>query len=293
MASRKVVLITGCSSLQGIGFASARALARAGHVVHATVRDHANDAALTDGLANALQVHTLELTDRREVTSVIETVVSAEGRLDVVVNNAGYGVIGGIEQVDLDVVRANFETNFFSTMALIQEALPVMRRQRSGHIVNVSTIFDAGFAPPAIGYYIASKAALEVAAQSLAIEIAPWNVKVTNFQPGPVMTELERVWGSRLSGDEDPRPTLTDELYAWVQSAGPEPQSPAQVADALVALIAQDDPPLAAQSGPASEGYVATALRDPSRQSELDAMLAAFAAAHAPPPAGETTPAGS
>ena len=95
------------------------------------------------------------------------------------------------------------------------------------------------------------------------------------------MTELERVWGTRLSGDADPRPTLSDELYAWVQSAGPEPQSPQQVADALVGLVGLDDPPLAAQSGPASEGYVAAALRDPSRQSELGALLAAFAQASA------------
>ena len=157
----------------------------------------------------------------------------------------------------------------------------MMRRQRGGHIINVSTVFDAGLAPPAVGYYVASKAALEAAAQSLALEVAPWHVAITNFQPGPVMTELERVWGTRLSGDADPRPTLSDELYAWVQSAGPEPQSPQQVADALVGLVCLDDPPLAAQSGPASERYVAAALREPSRQSELAGLLAAFAQASA------------
>jgi retinol dehydrogenase 8 len=276
MTSRKVVLITGCSSPQGIGFASARALAGAGHAVHATVRNHANDDALSAGLGDNLHIHNLDLRDRVEAQAVIAAIVQAEGRLDVVVNNAGYGVIGGVEQVELDVVRENFETNYFSTMALIQEVLPVMRHQKAGHIVNVSTIFDAGFAPPAIGYYIASKAALEVTCQALALEVAPWDIRVTNFQPGPVLTELERVWGERLSGDADPRPTLSDELYAWVQNAGPEPQSAEQVADALVALVGLDDPPLAAQSGPASERYVATALRDPSRQRELDAMLAAF-----------------
>ena len=277
MESGRVVLVTGCSSPQGIGFASARALAQAGHAVHATVRDHANDAALAAGLSERLTIHNLELRDRDDARAVLGAIVASEGHLDVLVNNAGYGVIGGVEQVDLDAVRENFETNYFGTMMLIQEVLPIMRRQRGGHIINVSTVFDAGFAPPAIGYYIASKAALEVTCQSLAIEAAPWNIKITNFQPGPVMTELERVWGARLSGDADPRPSLTDELYAWVQSAAPEPQSPAQVADALVQLVALDDPPLAAQSGSASEAYVAAALRDPSRQSELDALLSAFA----------------
>jgi len=73
-------------------------------------------------------------------------------------------------------------------MELIQELMPVMRRQSGGHIINVSTIFAAGLCPPAIGYCIASKAALESASQALAIEAAPWNVRVTNFQPGPVVT---------------------------------------------------------------------------------------------------------
>jgi hypothetical protein len=189
---------------QGIGFGSARALTRAGHAVHATVRNHANDAALTDGFSETLHVHHLELRDRDEARAVIAAVAASEGRLDVLVNNAGYGVIGGIEQVDIEVVRENSETNFV---------------------------------------------------------------------------------GTRLSGDADPRPTLSDELYAWVQSAGPEPQSPQQVADALVGLVGVDDPPLAAQSGLASERYVAAALRDPSRQSELDALLAAFAQAST----GQTT----
>ncbi len=278
MTSKKVVLITGCSSPHGIGFASARAPAKAGHAVHATVRNHAHDGALTDGLDDGLHLHNLELRDRDQARGVIAAIAAAEGRLGVLINNAGYGVIGGVEQVDIEVVRENFETNYFATMALIQEVLPVMRRQRGGHIVNISTIFDAGFAPPAIGYYIASKAALEVTCRSLAIEVAPWDIRVTNFQPGPVMTELERVWGGRLSGDADPRPTLTDELYAWVQSSGPDPQSPEQVADSLVELLSREHPPLAAQTGPASEGYVAGALRDPSRQHELDAMLNAFAA---------------
>jgi NAD(P)-dependent dehydrogenase (short-subunit alcohol dehydrogenase family) len=101
-------------------------------------------------------------------------------------------------------------------VALIQEVLPLMRRQRGGHIVNVSTVFGADLCPPALGYYIASKAALESVTQALAVEAAPWGVRVTNFQPGPVMTELSREWGDRLPARRDPRPSLSDELYAWV-----------------------------------------------------------------------------
>src|ERR1700733_12499258 len=225
----RVVLITGCSSPDGIGFATARILASSGYAVNATVRDHSHDDGLLDGVDGRLEIHDLDLRDRGGIDAVVNTVSAGDG-LDVLINNAGYGLIGGVEQVDLDRARASFETIFFGTMALIQAVLPGMRRQRSGHIVNVSTVFAAGLCLPALGYYIASKAALETGAQALAVEVAPWNVRVTNFQPGPVMTSLSREWGSRLGADEDPRPSLSDELYKWVLGGdGPDPQSAAEV----------------------------------------------------------------
>jgi NAD(P)-dependent dehydrogenase (short-subunit alcohol dehydrogenase family) len=277
VGSRRTVLITGCSSPQGIGFASARALAAAGHAVHATVRDHTHDRELLAGLDGELLIHDLDLLERATMAPVIEAVLEADGSLDVLINNAGYGLIGGVEQVDLDRARANFETNFFGTVALIQEVLPLFRSQQHGHIINVSTIFAAGLCVPAIGYYVASKAALETVSQALAVEVAPWGVRVTNFQPGPVMTDLSREWGKRLQAD-DPRPSLSDELYGWVLGDdSPEPQSAGEVAEALVDIVATEAPPLAEQSGAASRGYVAAALRDPTRQSELESLLAPFA----------------
>jgi hypothetical protein len=149
---------------------------------------------------------------------------------------------------------------------------------------------------PAIGYYCASKAALETACQALAIELAPWNVRITNYQPGPVLTELEREWGDRLTQDADPRPTLSDELYAWVLGdEAPTPQSPADVGADLCRVVDSDSPGLAEQSGRASLGYVAAALRDPARRAELDALLAAFArtrAAGAAAPGTSAAPGG-
>lgn len=208
----------------------------------------------------------------------VEAVLAADGRLDVLVNNAGYGLIGGVEQVDLDRARASFETNFFGTAALIQEVLPTMRSQRRGLIVNATTIFAAGLCPPALGYYIASKAALETLSQALAVEAAPWGVGVTNFQPGPVMTALSREYGQRLSAEDDPRPTLNDELYDWVGSSQcPAAQSPEEVAAALCEVVQSDSSHLACQSGPAAEAYVAQALRDVTRDTELTHMRSAFA----------------
>jgi NAD(P)-dependent dehydrogenase (short-subunit alcohol dehydrogenase family) len=275
VAPIRTILITGCSSLQGIGCATARALAERGHRVHATVRDHSHDADLRRGLEARLAVHTLDLLDAATLDSTLHAVVSVEGRLDVLINNAGYGLIGGVEQVELDQARAHFETNFFGTMALIQRVLPIMRRQQRGHIVNVSTVFAAGLTPPGIGYYVASKAALEAVCQSLAVELARWGIRITNYQPGPVMTELSRQWGDRLSSDADPSPDLIDELYRWVGGPdAPAMQAPAEVAAALSDFLDSEPSGLAHQSGPAARAYVAAALRDPTRAEELDSLLA-------------------
>jgi NAD(P)-dependent dehydrogenase (short-subunit alcohol dehydrogenase family) len=111
VAPRRSILITGCSSPQGIGFASARALAHEGHAVHATVRDHSHDSQLLEGIDGDITIHDLDLLDRESMRGALSEVLAAEPALDVVINNAGYGLIGGIEQVDLDRVRANFETD--------------------------------------------------------------------------------------------------------------------------------------------------------------------------------------
>jgi NAD(P)-dependent dehydrogenase (short-subunit alcohol dehydrogenase family) len=273
VAASRVILITGCSSPQGIGFATARELAHAGHEVHATVRDHGHDAELREGLERRLRIHDLDLRDGAGVKAVVSEIAN----LEVLINNAGYGLIGGIEQTDLARVRENFETNVFATVALIQEVLPAMRERRSGHIVNVTTIFAAGLCLPATGYYVATKAALETIGQALAIEAAPWNVRVTNFQPGPVLTDLSREWGTRLQGAGDPRPELSDELYRWVLDGdGPAPQSPREVAEALRRLVEQEPAPIAQQSGDAARAYVAAALHDPTRERELAPLLTAF-----------------
>jgi NAD(P)-dependent dehydrogenase (short-subunit alcohol dehydrogenase family) len=219
--------------------------------VHATVCDRSNVASLLDGIEGRLVVHDMDLLDAGSMTAAVKGIVASEGRLDVLINNAGYGLIGGVEQVDLDRARASFETNFFGSVVLIQEVLPVMRRQRGGLIVNLSSIFAAGLCPPGLGYYIASKAALETVSQALAVEAEPWGVRVTNFQPGPVMTALSREWGKRLSVAEDPRPTLSDELYDWVLcDQAPAAQSPGEVAAALCEVVESDSPQLARQSGP-------------------------------------------
>jgi NAD(P)-dependent dehydrogenase (short-subunit alcohol dehydrogenase family) len=259
------ILITGCSSPRGIGFATARALAAAGHRVVATVRDHSNEARLLDGTEN-LSVISLDVLNANSVRAAVATVHDRHGRIDTLINNAGYGLIGGIEQATAEQARAEFETNYFGTIDLVRAVLPLMRAQGSGHILAVSTVFSATLCPPALGHYIGSKAALETALQALAVEAAPFGVRVTIVQPGPVNTELSRDWARPA---DDPRPDLIDTLYDWI-GACPELvlEDPADVAQAIVRIVEDTDPPLAAQTCAEGTAWVATALRDPSRRSE-------------------------
>src|ERR1700694_1005434 len=129
----RVVLITGTSSRRGIGYATARRLAHGGHTVYATMRNLATAADLAaDTGPGRIEVRRLDLLDRSAMRPLLDDIVGAEGRVDAVVNNAGYGVIGGVEQVSLDVARTSFETNVWGTMALVQEALPGLRGAGDG-----------------------------------------------------------------------------------------------------------------------------------------------------------------
>lgn len=279
---RRVVLVTGTSSAKGIGLATSRALAARGHIVYATVR-HPRGATELPPVTGPGRIETrrLDLLDREPMGPLLDEIVTAEGRLDTLVNNAGYGLIGGVEQIDLAEARRSFDTNVWGTMALVQEALPRFRAQGRGHLIVVSSCFVAGLPVLGMGYYLAAKAALETLFQSLAVEEAPFGLRVSTFQAGPVMTELEREWGHRVPPGGDPRPTISDELYAWVGAAGPTPQQPDEAAAALADLVESNEPPLAAQSSHDAQAYVAAALRDASRSTELRHLLAEIESAGA------------
>lgn len=276
-SEQRVVLVTGTSSAKGIGLGTSRALASRGHVIYATVR-HPGSAAELAPVAGPgrIEVRKLDLLEREPMGPLVDEIVATEGRLDTLVNNAGYGLIGGIEEVDLADARRSFDTNVWGTMALVQEALPRFRAQGHGHLIVVSSCFVAGLPVLGMGYYLAAKAALETLFQTLAAEEAPFGIRFTIFQAGPVMTELRREWGDRVPPGGDPRPTISDELYAWVGAAGPTPQQPDEAAAALADLVESDEPPLAVQSSHDSLAYAAAALRDPSRSTELRGLLASI-----------------
>jgi len=183
----KVWFITGASS--GFGAELAKAIIEKGDKLAATFRkeEQANEFSQQHG-GKAIGV-VLDVTQTEKVPAALQQATEKFGRIDVLVNNAGYGTIGAIEEFSMDEIRAQMETNFFGAMAMTKAALPIMRQQGAGHIVQISS--QAGFrAGAGFGLYNASKFALEGFSEALALEVAPFGIKVTIVEPGPFRTEF-------------------------------------------------------------------------------------------------------
>ncbi len=238
----RVWLITGCSS--GIGRELARAALAAGDRVAVTARDPGavrGLAASAPGRAFALA---LDVTDADAVSAAVEAAEHRFGRIDVLVNNAGYGYLAAIEEGEDAEVRALFETNFFGLVAMIRAVLPGMRARRSGHVVNVSSM--AGLvANPGTGYYSASKFAVEGLSEALARELAPFRIRVTSVEPGPFRTD----WAGRsMRRTQRPLPDYADTVGARIAMIrgldGRQPGDPRRAADAILRAVDHPDPPL-------------------------------------------------
>ena len=180
----KSVLITGCSS--GIGRATALRLAGAGWRVYATAR---RPETIKDLEASGCVTLSLDVCDQESMETAVAAVEAAEGAVGVLVNNAGYEQSGVIEEVPLDLVRKEFETNFFGLVRLTQLVLPEMRRQRWGRIVNLSSV-GGRLTFPAGGYYHASKFAVEAISDALRFEVRGFGVRVSVIEPGIIRTRF-------------------------------------------------------------------------------------------------------
>ena len=190
--AERIAVITGSSS--GFGLLTAVELARGGFRVVASMRDLArrtrlDEAANAAGIAAKIDVRRLDITDFAAVPDFIDQVVRDYGRIDVLINNAGFAVAGFAEDIKLEELRMQFDTNFFGTAALTQAVLPVMRRQRSGHIIMVSSI--AGLHGTfSLSSYAASKHALEGWSESLRLEVNALGIKVILVEPGSFQTDI-------------------------------------------------------------------------------------------------------
>ena len=234
--------MTGCSS--GFGAALAAEVLSRGQRVVATAR---NVEALSDLAArfpDTCRPLALDVTDASQVKAVVAQAVKAFGRLDFVVNNAGYGLVGAFEELGTEQIARNFDTNFFGALEVIRAALPVLRSQGSGHIVNISAAAVisnyAGFS-----VYGATKWALEGVSESLAAELKPLGIKVTIVQPGPFRTDfiarsLERAESHIADYDR-----TSGKFARFLEAmAGKQPGDPAKAAKAIIAALESDTPPL-------------------------------------------------
>lgn len=209
-ASRNPVLITGCST--GIGAATADLLVKAGYTVYATARRPGSLTELADAGARTLL---LDVTDEESMTSAVRVVVEEHGRVGTLINNAGYGVYGPIEEVDLDEVRRMFETNVFGLARLTQLVLPAMRAARAGLIVNIGSM-GGRVAFPVGGYYHATKYAVVAMTDALRAEVRDFGIDVALIEPGPIRTNFEETINSSAAVDNPASPYA--DLVTKVQS---------------------------------------------------------------------------
>lgn len=181
----KVILITGASS--GMGYQTARILAEQGHRVYGAARRVEKIEELAPYGVQALR---LDITNEQSVTQVVQELIEREGRIDVLINNAGYGYFGAIEDVPIADAKHQFEVNIFGLARITQEVLPYMRAQKSGRIVNLASV--AGHVTLAFGaWYNATKYALEAFSDALRMEVKPFGIDVVIIEPGAIRTD----WG--------------------------------------------------------------------------------------------------
>jgi len=238
----RVFLITGVSS--GFGQALASAALAAGHTVVGTVRNdaaHAAFASHASGRAHALR---LDVTDFEAIAPAVAAVAQRVGPIDVLVNNAGYGHEGVLEESSLDAMKHQFDVNVFGAVAMIKAVLPAMRERRAGHILNITSM--GGFITlPGIAYYCGSKFALEGISEVLAQEVKGFGVKVTAVAPGSFRTDWagrSMVRAERSIADYD---ALMDPVRAARQAkSGQQAGDPARAAQVLLELVEQRDPPV-------------------------------------------------
>jgi NAD(P)-dependent dehydrogenase (short-subunit alcohol dehydrogenase family) len=205
------VVITGCSS--GIGRAAAISLHAAGLTVYATARQVDS---MADLASRGIHTLALDVTDEASMTEAVATVEAAEGAVGTLVNNAGYGLYGPVEQLPMDEIRRQFETNFFGLVRLTQLVLPGMRRGGGGRILNVSSM-GGRITLPGGAFYHASKYAVEALSDALRMEVAEFGIDVVLIEPGPVKTP----WNDIAAGSLPAAPDGTDggDPYAAYKAA--------------------------------------------------------------------------
>ncbi|MGN8096671.1 oxidoreductase [Methylobacterium sp. 22177] len=265
--SDPVWFITGCST--GFGLELARLIIGRGWRAVVTARDRAKVADLARGAEDRVLALSLDVTEAGQIRESVRAATDTFGRIDVLVNNAGYGYQSSIEEGEEDKVRAQFDANVFGLFALTRAVLPVMRSQRSGHILNITSV--AGFVGfPASGYYAATKHAVEGFSDSLAAEAGPLGIRVTCIEPGPFRTD----WAGRSlvqtpNAIPDYAETVGARLKATSEKSGTQAGDPVRAGEAMIRVTEMENPPRHLVLG--AWGYDAVTSRLKQRLAEIEA----------------------
>lgn len=258
-------LITGSS--RGIGRALAEAVLQAGHRLVATARDPAQLADLVQRHGTAVRAVALDVADPAAAQAAVQTAVDAFGGLDVLVNNAGYGNVNSVEDTSLDEFRRQIETNLFGTIIVTKAAIPLMRQQRSGHIIQFSSVGGRVGAPGRAPYSTA-KWGVEGFSEVLAREMALIGVRVTIIEPGGFRTDF----AGASTALEDGRPEYDAVVGAAARMQreynGRQPGDPARAAQAVLKIAGMPHPPLRLPLG--SDAIAAIAKADRAKLAELE-----------------------
>ncbi|MFE9425084.1 oxidoreductase [Kitasatospora sp. NPDC006697] len=268
-------LITGANS--GFGAAFVRAALAAGDVVVAGVRRPETMAGLVAEFPGRVTAVRLDVTDPEQCEEAVKSAVAAHGRIDVLVNNAGFGLIGAVEETGEDELRNAMEVMFFGAIRLTRLVLPHLRAQGSGAVVQVSSMGGA-LAFPGVGAYCAAKGALELASEALAGEVAPLGIKVLIVEPGAFRTEFAGPSLQSATVIEDYQQTVGAVRSGLSGSHGLQPGDPRKAADAVLAALALPEPPLrlalGADAVEAIRGKLAAVAADLDNTSELSLSTA-------------------
>jgi len=267
MTTDHVWFITGTSS--GFGRAIAEAVLADGGSVVATARKTESLAELRDHAPERVLVAQLDVTDPASITAAVEEARVRFGRIDVLVNNAGYGLRGALEECDDEQLRALMETNVWGLISVTKAVLPLMRAQRSGHIVQLSSVGGVrarlGGTP-----YALSKFAVEGLSEGLSYEVAPFGIKVTIVEPGPFRTDFAGRSIQWAESMPEYAPIFAEERERFQAQDGAQPGDPARAAAAVLRAVAMDEPPLRLPLGP--EAFTGIRATLTQRLADLDEL---------------------
>jgi NAD(P)-dependent dehydrogenase (short-subunit alcohol dehydrogenase family) len=239
MSENKVWFITGTSS--GFGRILAEEVLAKGDRVVATARKPEVLQDLIEKYPDTARAIKLDVTNLEDVKNSIQEAIKEFGRIDVLVNNAGYALVGAIEEASDEQIKQQFDTNVFGVINVTREVLPVLRGQKSGHIVNISSV--VGFtAMPSLGIYSASKFALEGVSEALAVEVAPLGIRTMLVEPGPFYTGgVERaVFADNLLPEAYPSTTQLPEVFREFGSTAGDPVKAVKI---IVEAVESENPP--------------------------------------------------